>query len=159
MRTMIFWVLLMVWGGAAWAQEPAAGAQRTQGEVYHLTRAVSNEVLSPFCPGKTLDMCTSPNAADVRRVIQDRAREGMSKAEIKAEILKTYGDEFRMVEPSTSDNLGLLVALLLGFILAVVAVMVLSKRGDDAPAQPEDYDDEEDWERDYLDDIRDEVDV
>lgn len=160
MRTTIVVVALMLWGTVAWAQEPKnADVKREPGEVYHLTREISNEVLSPFCPGKTLSMCSSYKAADVRRVIQDRAQEGLSKEEIKAEILKTYGDEFKLVEPPASDNLGLLAALIAGLVFAIGLVAVLSRRRDAEGKESTPTTSIEDWEDEYLDDIRDEISV
>ena len=151
----------------AFAQTAASGS-RTQGEVSTISMQLSDEIYSPFCPGKTLSMCPSPNAAEVRRDIQRMAREGMTKDEIKQEVLNVYGEEFRIVEPPPEDN-----ALL---VVAISAVVFLTRRRNaaiaggknetpskqDAPSQ----DDEDviaegealdDDERAYLKDLRDEL--
>ena len=39
---------------------------------------LADDLKSPFCPGKTLKTCTSPNAAKVRRDIQEMVLQGMS---------------------------------------------------------------------------------
>ena len=67
--------------------QTAATGSRSQGEVSTISMQLSDEIYSPFCPGKTLSMCPSPNAAKVRRDIQRMAREGMSKDEIKQEFV------------------------------------------------------------------------
>ena len=159
----------------AFAQTAAAGS-RTQGEVSTISMQLSDEIYSPFCPGKTLSMCPSPNAAEVRRDIQRMAREGMTKDEIKQEVLNVYGEEFRIVEPPPEDNALLLVAILVGLVVAISAVVFLTRRRNaasaggknetlskqDAPSQ----DDEDviaegealdDDERAYLKDLRDEL--
>ncbi len=109
------------------AQQPADSSRET-GEVSRLTVEVSNEIYSPFCPGKTLMMCPSPNAAKVRRDIQDLAKKGLDKEEIKNQVVATYGEQFRIVEPPPKDNMMLIVLILIALVLAVVAVAFLSKR-------------------------------
>ena len=146
---------------------PALAQQRDAGEVSRLSTEVSNEIYSPFCPGKTLMMCPSPKAAAVRRDIQQMAKEGKEKSEIKQAILDTHGEEFRIVEPPIQDNVFLLSLIILGFILAIVAIFVLSRklsvatRPDPtdtakAPSTPTD-DDLSDEERAYLEHIREEL--
>ena len=143
-----------------------------------MTTQLSDEIYSPFCPGKTLSMCPSPNAAKVRRDIQRMAREGKSKDEIKKEVLAVYGEEFRIVEPPPQDNVMLLLAIVLGLVIAISAVVFLTRRrntaggSSDAPKKEstsadvdadvdensdgaeEDLDDDE---RAYLDDLREEL--
>ena len=103
-------------------------AQTSAGEVSRLTVEVSNEIYSPFCPGKTLMMCPSPNAAKVRRDIQDLARSGMEKEAIKNQIVATYGEEFRITEPPAKDNALLVTIILIALAIAILAVILLSRR-------------------------------
>jgi cytochrome c-type biogenesis protein CcmH/NrfF len=102
-------------------------------EAVRMANEVSHEVMSPFCPGKTLAMCTSSAAADVRRDIQKMAASGMEKEKIKETVIEEYGEEFRMVEAGTSDNVPLLVGLGAGLTLAVIVVVVLSRRRSGEP--------------------------
>lgn len=118
-------LLLLLATAPALAQE--GGEAPSAGEVSRITVEVSNEIYSPFCPGKTLMMCPSPNAAKVRRDVQDMVRAGKSKEEIKNEIVAVYGEEFRLVEPPAQDNYALLTAILLGLALAAAAVVLLSR--------------------------------
>ena len=80
------------------AQQDAHGV-RDSGEVSKVTQEVSKEIYSPFCPGKTLAMCPSGGASEVRQEIQVLAKEGLEKQDIKEAIIDKYGEEFRMVEP------------------------------------------------------------
>lgn len=91
----------------AFAQSPSEGA------ISRMRKEVSSEIMSPFCPGKNLDMCTSPNAAAVRRDIQQLAGQGKTKDQIKQQILEQYGEEFRVIPPSARDS-----SILLAFIFA-----------------------------------------
>lgn len=141
-----------------------------------MTTELSDEIYSPFCPGKTLSMCPSPNAAKVRRDIQRMASEGKSKDEIKKEVLAVYGEEFRIVEPPPQDNVMLLLAIVFGLVIAISAVVFLTRRrntagGSSDASQKESTsadvdvdessdgaeDDLDDDERAYLDDLREEL--
>ncbi len=88
-----------------------AFAQVDDGTVSRISHEVSMEVYSPFCPGKTLAMCPSPNAAEVRMDIQAMAKQGMQKEAIKDAVVSKYGEEFRLQEPPASDNFGLFGAI------------------------------------------------
>ena len=74
---------------AAGLASSAAADERAQGWAYD----AANELMSPFCPGRTLDACTSPQAATLRAwlIVQEAA--GRSREEVEAELLARYGDE------------------------------------------------------------------
>lgn len=108
-------------------------AQPTEGQVARIRKDVSNEIMSPFCPGKNLDMCTSPNAAAVRRDIQDMAKQGKTKEEIKKAILNQYGDEFKVIEPPAEDN-ALLLGLVLAGLIGAIGLLVFITRRKQRPA-------------------------
>jgi len=146
-----FLMLLMLLVGA----QPLLAQGVDAGRVSRVTHEVSMEVYSPFCPGKTLAMCPSPNAAEVRRDIQDMASKGMEKEAIKDAVVEKYGEEFRLQEPPASDNVMLLVAILITLFLVVLLVRFFARKG---PATPDSAatDAENEGEDDYLDELRDE---
>ncbi|MGE3274939.1 MAG: cytochrome c-type biogenesis protein CcmH [Vicinamibacterales bacterium] len=84
---------------------------------------VAGDLMSPFCPGRTLAACPSGAAADVRDEIAKRLEKGESRESIEADLLARYGDEIRGA-PEAS-GIGLLVwvgpvalgVLLLGIVL------------------------------------------
>ena len=53
------------------------------------------ELMSPFCPGRTLADCPSPNAANIRMWILVQAAAGRTKADVEDELLQRYGDRIR----------------------------------------------------------------
>lgn len=110
-----------------------AKTQPSEGHIARMRKEVSNEVMSPFCPGKNLDMCTSPNAAAVRRDIQDMAKQGKTKEEIKKAILNQYGDEFRVIEPPAEDN-ALLLGLIVAGLIGAISLLVFITRRKQRPA-------------------------
>jgi cytochrome c-type biogenesis protein CcmH/NrfF len=56
---------------------------------------LSHELMSPFCPGRTLAACSSPQAADMRVWIVEQEAAGRSEAEVKAELYQSYGEIMR----------------------------------------------------------------
>ena len=61
---------------------------------------LADDLKSPFCPGKTLKTCTSPNAAKVRRDIQEMVLQGMSDDAIVASLSSSYDtSEFSVANP------------------------------------------------------------
>ena len=56
---------------------------------------LSHELMSPFCPGRTLAACSSSQAADMREWIVEQEKAGRSEEEVKAELYQDYGDVLR----------------------------------------------------------------
>lgn len=125
-----------------------------EGHISRVTQEVSMEIYSPFCPGKTLAMCPSPNAAEVRMDIQNMARTGMTVDQIKEKVVIQYGEEFRLVDPPLLDNVGLMGILFGGMLGAGGVVWMWSRRrkGDlpEVNEAPPKADDE------YVSELRDE---
>ncbi len=53
------------------------------------------ELLSPFCPGRTLAECPSPNAESLRLWIIMQEAAGRSQADVEEELYARYGDDIR----------------------------------------------------------------
>ncbi|MEE2789424.1 MAG: cytochrome c-type biogenesis protein CcmH [Myxococcota bacterium] len=70
----------------------AQGAERLD-PVLRRVRQLSDELRSPFCPGKTLMTCTSSQAFDLRRDIEVMVRAGKTDAQIIVELKEKYGDD------------------------------------------------------------------
>jgi cytochrome c-type biogenesis protein CcmH/NrfF len=56
---------------------------------------LGNELMSPFCPGRTLADCPSPDAASLRMWIAVQAAAGRSRADIEEELYARYGEMIR----------------------------------------------------------------
>ena len=163
--TILVVALLVSLASSGWAQgQKQYDDSAPDPESARLATEVSQEIYSPFCPGKTLAMCTSSKAADVRRDIQEMASSGMEKKKIKETVIQEYGEEFRMAEAGASDNIPLLVGIGGGLVLAIVVVATISRRRsgeEDEPVAagasqsieiPTDVDDDDP----YLDQLRNE---
>lgn len=124
-----------------------AQEQTTDAHAARVANQVSYEIMSPFCPGKTLAMCPSPAAAEVRMQIQEMAESGMTEEQIRDAVIEEHGEEFRTVAPPLTDNLGLLAGLAVAFLIAIFIVRYISRsrreeNRPDASATTDDIDDD-----------------
>ena len=67
------------------AEDPESVRARTANEV-------ARDLMSPFCPGRTLADCSSPDAGAIREVIRESLRAGESPEAIRARIEARFGD-------------------------------------------------------------------
>ncbi len=139
-------------------QPAKKGIVKADGRTSQIVTRVSQQVLSPFCPGKTLAMCTSPAAAGVRRDIQLWASQGKKVEEIKETLFEEYGEEYRMNEPPWWDDVGLFMGIGFAFFVFAAAVIFIS-RGKKGPENEEKESTEKSSEDnvdndDYLDELR-----
>lgn len=54
---------------------------------------LANDLMSPFCPGRALADCPSPDAATLRAWILVQEAAGRSRADVEAELLERYGEQ------------------------------------------------------------------
>ncbi len=87
MKPFLVLVLLVVLAG------PAAAAPED------VANRLSNEIMSPFCPGVTLHDCPSKEADDLRERIRNWSAEGWSEDQIMTELTAEYGPGISAVPP------------------------------------------------------------
>ena len=85
-RSLILAILAL----AAFAA-PAASDEPSTRWAYDL----ANELLSPFCPGRSLADCPSPDAASLRMWIIVQAAGGRTRADVEEELYARYGETIR----------------------------------------------------------------
>ena len=85
---------------------------------------LSRELMSPYCPGRTLADCPSPDAGAVREEIREALRAGESTDTIRARIEARFGERVIGVPTST---LGWLLPIAMLVAGAVVLVLVLRR--------------------------------
>jgi cytochrome c-type biogenesis protein CcmH len=107
-------------------------------EVGREAHALSRDLMSPYCPGRTLADCPSPDAGQVREEIRTRMRSGESAEAIRADLESRFGAAVRGVPQSVLGWAipGLLLAA--GGLLLVVALRRLSARPAPGPVQEAD---------------------
>lgn len=119
---------------AADSSSGAPAAVPTHAEVEQQAAELFGKVMSPFCPGRTIANCPSPQAADLQIAIKDKLANGESPDEIEAELYTTFGDDIRAIPRARGFNLLAWAVPVLFFGLGVV-VLVRWLRGL-APAAP-----------------------
>jgi cytochrome c-type biogenesis protein CcmH/NrfF len=82
----------MLLGAGISAAEEGAPAPASQGEQSY-GYGLARELMSPFCPGRALADCPSPDAASLRAWILVQAAAGRPREEVRAELLERYGDQ------------------------------------------------------------------
>lgn len=106
---------------------PLAGfADQAEEERGREAYALSRELMSPYCPGRTLADCPSPNAAALREEIREQLAAGASTKEVRADLERRFGDQVRAV-PRGPLIWGIpILVLLAGAIALAVALRRLS---------------------------------
>jgi cytochrome c-type biogenesis protein CcmH len=56
---------------------------------------LANELMSPFCPGRSLSDCPSPDAASLRMWILVQGAAGRTRADVEEELYARYGEVIR----------------------------------------------------------------
>lgn len=106
------------------------------GEPASDARDLARELMSPYCPGRTLAECPSPNARVLREEILVRLRAGEQVSSIRRDLILRFGDDIRGV-PAAS-GLGVIVwwtpALVALTTLVGVAVVVRRSTAAHTPA-------------------------
>jgi cytochrome c-type biogenesis protein CcmH/NrfF len=71
--------------GCSPAEDPDSVNARAANEV-------ARDLMSPFCPGRTLADCSSPDAGAIREEIRESLRAGESPKSVRARIEARFGD-------------------------------------------------------------------
>jgi cytochrome c-type biogenesis protein CcmH/NrfF len=105
----------------------SASASHASDEPPAWAYAMAHDLMSPFCPGRTLAECPSPQAEELRFWILTQAAAGASQDEIQANLYDRFGDVLRSAPEA--KGMGLMAYLLpVGGALAGIAVLGLALR-------------------------------
>lgn len=72
-----------------------AAASQVAGDPAHaeaLTNELSHDLMSPYCPGRTIATCPSPQARKLEAHIYDQAQQGKSRLEIETALAERFPD-------------------------------------------------------------------
>ena len=90
--------------------------------------ALHNELMSPFCPGRTLADCTSPQAANLRMWITVQAAAGRTRSDVEEELLERYGDVLRSAPLPTGLGFAAYAFPVIAFLAWGILVVVFLRR-------------------------------
>ena len=116
--------------------------RRAAEEASRRVNRLSDQLKSPFCPGKTLLTCTSYQAFELRKEMTNMIHDGKSDEEILAALRDSFGDELENpVQPWYTILVPIMPFVLGGLIAAWVFSMWLKgarREEDEGPSeQPE----------------------
>lgn len=127
LSALVAGLVLLAWPAAAVAQQ----------EPQEIANDVSNQVMSPYCPGVTLHDCASSEASDMRRQIVKWAEAGWTKERIMDKLEAEFGASIRATPPAEGAGViaWILPALAVagGALLALVLIRRWSHREAAAP--------------------------
>lgn len=91
--------------------------------------ALAHELMSPFCPGRTLAECPSPNAAELRMRIINQAAAGNNREAVLALLYEEFGEDVLRSAPK-AEGWGLTAYVIpIGFFVlgGPVVVMIIRR--------------------------------
>jgi cytochrome c-type biogenesis protein CcmH/NrfF len=100
----------------------------------------ANELMSPFCPGRTLADCPSPAAESMRLWLHVQEAAGRTRQEVEEELFARYGDIMRGTPRAEGAGLGAyvipIVIFAAGGLLVVYVLRRMTRGGGGPPALP-----------------------
>jgi cytochrome c-type biogenesis protein CcmH len=102
---------------------PTLAGQRYSAEIETEATKIFNSTMSPFCPGRTIATCPSPQAAELKDQVRAELAAGVSPDSVKEQLYAAYGEEVRAVP--RASGFGLLAWVLPGLVLLVGGLVVL----------------------------------
>jgi cytochrome c-type biogenesis protein CcmH len=115
MLTLAIALLVQVFFGQALSAQ-------TDQDLNRDARQIFETVLSPYCPGRTISNCPSPQAEELRVSIKEQLAAGETPEDIKQELYATFGDELRTVPRARGFGLFAWIVPGLAFVGGVVAI-------------------------------------
>ena len=115
--------LLALAGALLLASLPAAAARAADRADEAWAYDLARDLMSPYCPGRALAECPSPQADALRLWILQQARAGASREQVEAQLLQTFGD--KLLQAPRAEGMGL-VAYVVPAVLVVAGAGLLA---------------------------------
>ena len=89
---------------------------------------LAGELMSPFCPGRSLASCPSPQAAEMIQWIATQEAAGVTREAVIAILVERHGEEILGAPPARGITLWAYIFPVLGFVaFGGIAVFVLRR--------------------------------
>ena len=99
--------------------------------------SLPTELMSPFCPGRSLADCPSPAAESMRLWIITQAAAGRTREDIESELFARYGDIMRSAPRAEGVGLGAYLFPIAAFAAGgLLVAFVLRRLTRSAPGAP-----------------------
>jgi cytochrome c-type biogenesis protein CcmH len=97
---------------------------------------LEHQLMSPYCPGRSLVECPSPQATELRMWIQAQEKAGVPRASVEARLFQQFGEQLR--QAPRAEGWGLWAYLVPGGALLAGGAVVVGflRRQAVAPAAP-----------------------
>jgi cytochrome c-type biogenesis protein CcmH/NrfF len=86
-----------------------------------ILQELSNELMSPYCPGRTISSCPSDYARKLEDDILAQAESGKTREEIETDLVARFGPEIVGYGPQPTVVYGSVIAGLIALILVAFA--------------------------------------
>lgn len=96
---------------------PSDPAQADPAKADQVLSELSNELMSPYCPGRTIAACPSEQARKLEDQILAQARAGKSREEIEQSLVETFGPKIVGYAPQPVVLYGAAAAGVSGLLL------------------------------------------
>jgi cytochrome c-type biogenesis protein CcmH/NrfF len=120
-----------LWVALALPAPPAGAEGEWSGELV-------DELMSPYCPGRTLRSCPSPQAGDLIKWIEGQEREGRDRDAVYQQLLSEFGEEIRQSPEASGFGVAAyaipVLAFLAGGLLVATFLRHQGRRADALPA-------------------------
>ena len=108
---------------------------RSEEDIAFREQQMSDNLMSPFCPGRTLLACPSEEATKLRQEIRSSLKQGQSIDQIQSSLVQRYGEDIRGLGSVSSVSTLLWVAPVAFCVLAFFIVGRVLRRGVETPAE------------------------
>ena len=114
----------------------AAGARAAEEPAPTWHQQLWTGLMSPFCPGRVLIDCPSPQAAELRAWIADQERAGRSRADVEAQLYAQFGDVILQAPKAQGFGLAAYLVPLVAFACGGALVWLFLRRQRRAVSAP-----------------------
>ncbi len=86
-----------------------------------ILQELSNELMSPYCPGRTIASCPSVNARKLEDDILAQAKEGKTRDEIEQQLVDRFGSEIVGYQPPPAVLYGSIIVGIVALVMLALA--------------------------------------
>jgi cytochrome c-type biogenesis protein CcmH/NrfF len=97
---------------------------------------LEQHLMSPYCPGRTLTDCTSPQAAELRQWIAGEEAKGRSREDVEKQLFLEFGEVILQAPKAQGFGLAAYVIPAVGVALGAALVVVFLRRQQGAATPP-----------------------